>query len=88
MSEAYEEYQIEWRGQEITVRWCWAWVNGVTAHLEIVSNDSRAHPISETGYKSYFCPRELVDGAGGPVAFVIAWLEMEDDGKPVQLTLL
>jgi hypothetical protein len=66
MSEAYEEYQIEWRGQEITVRWCSAWMSGVTAHLEIASNDSRAHPISETGYKSHFCPRELVDEAGGP----------------------
>lgn len=41
-------------------------MSGVTAHLEIASNDSRAHPISETGYKSHFCPRELVDEAGGP----------------------
>ena len=88
MSEAYEEYQIEWRGQEITVRWCSVWVNGVTGLLEITSNDSRADPISETGYKSHFCPHGLVDEVGGLVAFVTAWLEMEDDGKPVQLALL
>jgi hypothetical protein len=44
--------------------------------------------MSETGYRSHFCSRELVEDAGGPVAFVTAWLETKDDGKPVQLLLL
>ena len=88
MAELYEEFQIDWRGQEITIRWCPQWVAGVTAHLEIVTSDRSPHPISETGYRSHFCPRALVDDAGGPVGFVTAWLERKDDGKPVQLSLL
>lgn len=81
MAEAYEEFQIDWRGQAITVRWCPEWLGGYTAHLEIVTTDRSPHSISETGYRSHFCPRELV-------AFALAWLETKDDGKPVQLSLL
>ena len=88
MAEEYEEFQIDWRGQGITVRWCPEWLGGDTAHLEIVTADRSPHPISETGYRSHFCPRELVEDAGGPVAFVTAWLETKDDGEPVQLSLI
>lgn len=87
MAEEYEQHHIEWKGQGITVRWCPVWLGGDTAHLEIVTPDRRPHPISETGYWSHFCPRELVETAGGPVAFVTAWLETTDDGEPVQLSL-
>jgi hypothetical protein len=87
MAETYEEFQIDWRGQVITVRWAPNWTVDVIAHLEIVTADREAHPISETGYKSHFCPRELVEEVGGPVAFVTLWLESKDDGKPVQLSL-
>ena len=83
----YEKHQIDWKGQEITVRWCPEWLGGDTAHLEIVTPDRTPHPISQTGYRSHFCPRELVEGVGGPVAFVTAWLERVGDGKPVQLSL-
>ncbi|MBM1691598.1 hypothetical protein [Sulfitobacter geojensis] len=88
MASDYEEHQLVWKGQDITVRWCPQWLGGDTAHLEIVTKDRQAHPISETGYRSHFCPCELVEEAGGPVAFVTAWLETKDDGKPVQLSLL
>lgn len=87
MAQEYEAYQIDWKGQEITVRWCPEWLGGDTAHLEIVTADRAAHPISDTGYRSHFCPRELVEEAGGPVAFVTAWLEQKDDGTAVQLSL-
>jgi|TARA_R100000935_G_scaffold57366_1_gene91167 hypothetical protein len=87
MAIGYDEYLLEWKGQGITVRWCPNWTSGVIAHLEIVTADRAAHPISETGYRSHFCPREQVEEAGGPVAFVTAWLETKDDGKPVQLSL-
>jgi hypothetical protein len=33
-------------------------------------------------------PRALAEEAGGPVAYVTAWLETKDDGTPVQLSLL
>lgn len=88
MTAQYEEFQVDWRGQGIIVRWCPEWLSGHTAHLEIVTEDRCPHPISQTGYRSHFCPRELVEDVGGPVAFVTAWLETKDDGKPVQLSLL
>ncbi len=88
MSNDYAEHQLDWKGQIITVRWCAEWQGGDTAHLEIVTADRKPHPISETGYRSHFCPRELVEGVGGPLAFVTTWLETKDDGKPVQLSLL
>jgi hypothetical protein len=88
MATDYKEHQIDRKGQDITVRWCPQWLGGDTAHLEIVTKDRQAHPISATGYRSHFCPRELVEEAGGPVAFTLAWLERKDDGKPVQLSLL
>lgn len=87
MSSSYEEHELVWRGQVILVRWCPTWTVGVIAHLEIVTPDRKAHPISETGYRSHFCTREQVESAGGPTAYVTAWLETKDDGKPVQLTL-
>lgn len=83
----YQDHQINWRGQDIVVRWCPKWLGGDTAHLEIMTLDRTPYPISQTGYRSHFCPRELVDNAGGPVAFVVAWLERVDDGAPVQLSL-
>ncbi|MDG1456828.1 MAG: hypothetical protein P8Q92_02825 [Pseudoprimorskyibacter sp.] len=88
MSNDYEEHKLDWKGQEIIVRWCPEWLGGDIAHLEIVTADRSPHPISETGYRSHFCPRELVEGAGGPVTFTLAWLEKKFDGKPVQLSLL
>jgi hypothetical protein len=87
MAVDYEEHQLDWKGQEITVQWCPVWLGGDTAHLEIVTADRSPHPISQTGYRSHFCPRELVEEAGGPAAFVMAWLETKDDGKAVQLSL-
>lgn len=87
MDGIYEEHYLEWKGQGITIRWPPNWSVGVIAYLEIVTADRKAHPISETGYKSHFCPREQVEEMGGPVAFVTAWLEAKDDGKPVQLSL-
>ena len=87
MENSYDEYALKWKGQGITIRWAPNWSVGIIAHLEIVTADRKAHPISETGYKSHFCPREQVEEMGGPVAFVTAWLESKDDGKPVQLSL-
>lgn len=33
-----------------------------------------ALPITETGYRSHFLAPQEVERAGGPVAFVVAWL--------------
>jgi hypothetical protein len=51
----YEEFQIDWQGQSLTVRHCAAWLGDETAHLEIISADRAPHPISDTGYE--LCPK-------------------------------
>jgi hypothetical protein len=71
----------------ITVRHCATWLQDEMSHLEIISADRAPHPISETGYKSHFIRPEHIVEEGGPVAYVIAWLQTLDDGKPKQLSL-
>jgi hypothetical protein len=48
-----------------------------TAHLEVqrVAPEWAMLPITETGYRSHFLPRGTAENAGGPVAYVKAWLE-------------
>jgi len=83
----YQTSTIEWKGQALTIRWHPDYSPGVMAHLEILTEDKKPHPISKTGYRSHFIQRQEVEDMGGPVAFVTAWLEELDDGKPVQLSL-
>jgi len=83
----YDEFQIDWQGQSLTVRHCAAWLGDETAHLEIISADRAPHPISKTGYRSHFIRREHIEEEGGPVAYVTAWLRSLDDGQPKQLSL-
>jgi hypothetical protein len=83
----YETSVLMWKGQALTLRWCAQWFADVTAHLVIETEDRRPHPISQTGYRSHFVHREVVEGAGGPQAFVRAWLEEVDGGDTRQLSL-
>lgn len=88
MPDEYETLELWWRKQRLIVRWCAdSFVYAGICHLEILTEDRSPHPISETGYRSHFCPRAEVEDAGGPVAYVTAWLETKDDGPPVQLSL-
>ena len=80
----YETFVLPWKGQALTLRWCVQWFGDVTAHLEIVTDDRSPHPISETGYRSHFVHRQVVEvyssggrkrvggagGAGGEVKSV------------------
>ncbi|WP_299293937.1 N-6 DNA methylase [uncultured Tateyamaria sp.] len=83
----FSEHIIDWHGQNLTIRFCPAWLGEETAHLEILTEDRTPHPISDTGYKSHFVQLQQVEEAGGPVAYVLAWLRVADDGKPRQLSL-
>lgn len=83
----YETHYLDWKGQGLTIRWCPVWLGGLQGHLELVSGDGKPHPISETGYRSHFVPRQEVEKAGGPVDYTLAWLKQKDDGKAVQLSL-
>lgn len=47
-----------------------------SAHLDIrsIRPDRAPLPITETGYRSHFLHPDEIDGFGGPVAYVEAWL--------------
>lgn len=79
-----QRYDAEWRGIAVSVAYEAAWLQTepvrdgfTTAHLQVESvRPERAPlPITETGYRSLFLAREEVDEAGGPVAYVLAWLD-------------
>lgn len=50
-----------------------------TDHIEIESIAPKKAPLpmTETGYRSHFLEKGIVEGAGGARAFVTAWLEAE-----------
>jgi hypothetical protein len=47
------------------------------AHLElrVVVPPGSKLPVTDTGYRSHFLPPGIVEEAGGPEAFVTAWLD-------------
>lgn len=81
----YEHHEITWHGIKIAVSYEPRWLSlsdeyGLdTAHLEIeaITPERAMLPITETGYRSHFTNAETVNSYGGPVAFVLAWLNEE-----------
>ena len=61
-------YQRDWIGSKDSV-----------AHLEIHVCRPRGAiiPLTDTGYRSHFVSSVYVEAAGGPLAFVKAWLDVE-----------
>lgn len=70
---------MTWRGIAIEVRFHADWLDGYMAHLDIYARSPERAPLpmTETGYKSHFLDIGEVEAAGGPVAYVTAWLEQE-----------
>jgi hypothetical protein len=76
----YQIHQANWQGISLSVRYCPDWSKAFRevmgrplAHLTVAAGQPL--PITETGFKSHFTGPELVDAEGGPVAFVLAWLD-------------
>ena len=75
-----ETYQATWEGITLTINWERDWSAGDDphyrfAHLEIMADGDAILPITETGYRSEFLHPSRVDDYGGPVAYVLAWLD-------------
>lgn len=71
-------YYIQWHDIGITIRHTpkkWS----VIDHLEIESDNHRQLPITETGYKSHFLGEQEIASYGGPVEYVMAWLNFAAD---------
>jgi hypothetical protein len=71
---------LTWRGIAITLSYERDWLameelSYQVAHLTVTADDRRPLPFTETGYRSHFLAPAEIDAAGGPVAYVLAWLE-------------
>lgn len=76
----YQIHQADWQGIALSVSYCPSWsvsyreIYGYDlAHLEIRAPCPL--PVTGTGYRSHFTRPDLIDAEGGPVAFVLAWLD-------------
>jgi hypothetical protein len=76
--------KMDWRGIKLSVSYEADWLGmskqmpqAATSHLEIrtVSPAQAALPVTDTGYRSHFLPSGAVESAGGPVAYIQAWLD-------------
>jgi hypothetical protein len=77
-----QAFPIAWQGIAITVtceRNALALADAgvaTSAHLAITAANRRPLPFTETGYRSVFVDPADIDAAGGPVAYVTAWLDL------------
>jgi hypothetical protein len=69
-------YRLQWDGIGVTVRHCPDQWN-IIDHIEVMSDNRVPLPITETGYRSHFLNKALIEPYGDAAAFVLAWLEEE-----------
>jgi hypothetical protein len=76
----YQTYQTSWQGIPLSVSYCPSWSPALArfygydlAHLTVEAPCPL--PITDTGYRSHFIQADLIEAEGGPVAFVLAWLD-------------
>lgn len=75
---------IVWNAIEIEVSYEAEWLGAdFFAHLQLRSLEpaDAPLPVTETGYRSHFLKRESVENAGGPTAYVTAWLDEAANSK-------
>lgn len=75
--DGYEEFMITVSGSPLKVRYNAKWGSGLlgVAHMEFHSPESPAQPIpvSETGYRSHFLPRENVSSFDSPAHYAVSY---------------
>jgi hypothetical protein len=82
-----ERVEITWRGIVIEIRYRPPFANFYAKHpiayleVESIAPKRAALPITGTGYRSRVIEGVQVDAAGGPVAYVRAWLDHEAKSK-------
>jgi hypothetical protein len=72
----YQTHQANWQGIPLSVCYCPDWTRAMgrpLAHLTVKA--AVPLPVTETGFISRFLAPGTVDDGGGPVAFVLAWLD-------------
>ncbi|HEV7659309.1 MAG TPA: hypothetical protein VGO55_05640 [Allosphingosinicella sp.] len=72
---------LVWEGVTLSIAYEPSWLamseDYGPAHLEmhVVAPEGAPLPITETGYRSHFLARGIVEEHGGPVAYVRVWLD-------------
>lgn len=74
---------ITWRDITATVRHTRDYLIDGQDHIEVTvkAPSGAVLPITETGYRSHFLAATEVIAAGGPVRYVLAWLDREAQTK-------
>jgi hypothetical protein len=73
-----QTFTARWADIELLISFERNWLGGdFVSHLQITSAGRHRTelPITETGYLSHFCSAAVIDDAGGPVAYVLGWLD-------------
>jgi hypothetical protein len=82
-SRAFEVADIVWQGISLTVSYEADYLSSAArglhftiSHLElrVTAPVGAPLPVTETGYRSHFLPPGTIEEAGGPSAFIQAWL--------------
>lgn len=77
-ADRYQTTRATWRGIDIEIRHCPMWSRAAEIdHIEVISEDHQALPITETGYRSLFIKPEYIDAFGTATAYVLGWLDEE-----------
>ena len=81
MTRSIETHTIVWRGIIVEVSYEAQWLGSggpfSSAHLQLnaIEPEGAILPVTETGYRSHFTDRAIIEEAGGPAAFAKAWLD-------------
>lgn len=71
------EFKIIWDGIQISITYTPKRFHDDFDHIEIRAEEGQVLPITESGYRSHFLPREALEEYGGAECFVRAWLDYE-----------
>ena len=78
-----DTFEIDWQGIRIRISYEADYLGMLQSYgagsspvqVQSIAPERSRLPITETGYRSHFGEPDAVSAAGGPVAFVVAWLE-------------
>ena len=75
--------RFTWRHVRLAVKHTPNYLSPGQSHLEltVIAPKGCPVPLTDTGYFSHFLPAEMLEAAGGPVAFMTAWLDREAASK-------
>ena len=75
--------RFTWRHVTLSVKHTRDYLASGQSHLElsVVAPKGCPLPITDTGYRSHFIEAAELEAAGGPVAFIKAWLDREATSK-------